>query len=312
MFQSLLWSFLEAFVFDTPDRHEYYVLCLALTVPTFYFIAAFLLFKIEKHQGEPEVRPSLPPLFATFHSPPSLLADGTSIDDELAFKSDADYSSVDADHRGGSAGDKGRSRTSQVLVFVALSLVIPASIMWPAMQSEFVMQHNFTTPEVPYLYPGGFVASAFLTGFFSDFFFQLASQYWLMIAGLIGTGSYLITAFSPIKMWYGQQILQGAVLACALVSGISHLSVEFGLTRMGRAVGFAGLPASGVFVSLVAFYYYNPQGLLSGCSNDECLFYSLVFFSLVCFVGAVFAAASAIVAHRRAKSPSRMTSSIVA
>jgi hypothetical protein len=125
---------------------------------------------------------------------------------------------------------------------------------------------------------------------------------------------YLLTAFQPVKMWYGQQMLQGAVLACALVAGIAHLSFECGPSRIGVVVGLAGLPAAAVFVCLMLFLYYNPEGVLSSppCEGIDCLFYAFIFFALVCFAGAVLAVASAIVAQRKARVVARVHSAIYA
>ena len=111
-------------------------------------------------------------------------------------------------------------------------------------------------------------------------------------------------------MWYGQQILQGAVLACTLVAAISHLSVEFGLGRIGVTVGLSGLPAAAVFVALMMFLYYNPSGVLSSCQGPDCLFYTLIFFCLVCFAGAVLAIVSGVLAQRRARTVARVHSAI--
>ncbi len=193
-------------MFEGDGRHEYYVLCLSLAVPTCYFIAAFLLFKIDKQQEEPEAvslltvhawrvakhsvqRPSLPPLFAPYPAPlvhaHSLLADGTSIDDELAFKSDADYSDLRPEG-GAQLLDARSSRVSVALIFAALALVVPGTLMWNGMQSHFVHHCRVCSIEVPYLYPGGFILSALLTGFFSDFFYSFQKPYWIAIAGIVG------------------------------------------------------------------------------------------------------------------------------
>jgi hypothetical protein len=195
-----LWSFLEAFVFEGDGRREYYVLCLALAVPTCYFVAAFLLFKIDKQQEEPEARPSLPPLFAPYSVPPvrgpSYLADGTSIDDELAFKSDADYTDLLPEGRGSRLlVQETSSRVSIGLTFAALALVIPGSLMWNGMQSQFVMHCKVCNLEVPYLYPGGFILSALLTGFFSDFFYSFQKPYWIAISGFVGTVRFFRVVF---------------------------------------------------------------------------------------------------------------------
>ena len=198
-----MWTFLEAFVFDGEGRHKYYVLCLALAVPSCYFIAAFLLFKIDKHQEEPEARPQLPPLFATYHAPHSLLADGTSIDDELAFKSDADYTDLRADP-GQQLIDGRAPRVSIALTFAALSLVVPGTLMWNGMQSQFVLHCPVCSLNVPYLYPGGFIASALLVGFFSDFFYSFQKPYWIAIGGFVGSvrkrlpSSSYVFSLSPV------------------------------------------------------------------------------------------------------------------
>ena len=72
------------------------------------------------------------------------------------------------------------------LTFAALALVVPATLMWNGMQSQFVRHCLVCNVEVPYLYPGGFILSALLTGFFSDFFYSFQRPYWIAIAGFVG------------------------------------------------------------------------------------------------------------------------------
>ena len=200
-----------------PSTYAFYVLTLALAVPLFYFLSAFLLFKVEKPLPEPETRPSLPPLFAN----QSLLADGTSIDDELVFRSDVDYKSDFGQSPASSAPAATHKSPiiSRITALAAMAVVIPSSAAWLAFQGEFMREYPLVTTSAPYMFPGAFIVSSLLTGFFSDFFFTFARPWWVFMAGIVGCLSHLLIAFFPSHMWVGQQILQGAVISCALVRG---------------------------------------------------------------------------------------------
>lgn len=213
---TLIWTLIEWAVFeDAPSLYPFYVLSLALAVPLFYFLSAFLLFKVEKPLPEPEARPSLPPLFSQ-----SSLADGSSIDDELGvfpsnflfkcfillvqvFRSDVDYKSTLLPVESASASEK-RPWLSRIAFLLAFVLVVPSCAVWLILSSELQMfgvgcflrfcaekvktrdEFVASASQAPYLFPGAFIASSMLTGFFSDFFFRFARQWWVTMAGLVG------------------------------------------------------------------------------------------------------------------------------
>lgn len=122
--------------------------------PAFLCWLIFLCCQVEKPLPEPQLRPSLPPLFAS-----SGLADGTSIDDELVFRSDQDYqaqllapsSPARAEAASGAVAPPSSSVVARLCALGALSLVVPASAVWIAFQSQFMREWPSATASAPYL-----------------------------------------------------------------------------------------------------------------------------------------------------------------
>lgn len=152
------------------------------------------------------------------------------------------------------------------------------------------------------------------------------------MAGVVSCASHLLTAFFPKNMWFGQQVLQGAVLStalvrchkklkklffnqrdlgfwnCAFVCRIRARSFWSGVWLLGPAVVahcekipfvcFSLFQVCLQFVVLVVFLYLNPSGLSTCSDSKHCLFNSFLFCAALCLLGAVLAGVAAVLTRR--------------
>ena len=287
----LIWTFLDYWVF-TSNGSMWYILTEAVVVPLFFFLSAFSLHQVEKPQGlvsaEPhEPAPTIPPLFDSAlpgiklpetdgdgafrnndgkinYTEASALID----DDDLGFRTD-DPNPEDSilDRRG--SRREASVFWSHLLLGTSLGLIVPATSLIIWIENDLVSMIGISST-TSYLYPGALVCAALLTGFFADFFSATSRPFWLFLAGAVSCASHLIAALEPSDFWLGEQILQGGSLATALVAGVSHLSLVFGVARLGVTTGLAGVPMGVVFIILSVIYYIP-------CSKTRstCIFYTL-------------------------------------
>ena len=285
----LLWQLLFFAVFgNKQDSESWYLLSLAIAVPLFFFLSAFSLHQVEKPHAmvivaEEHFAPNLnmPPLFESETTSDDVVP-GFVDDSDIGFRTDEveEQPMLTPDD----SGAVRRTRLSHICLGLSMGLVVASSALLLWIEAHLLL----TTPlssSTSYLYPGAMLCSALMTGFFSDFALRFPRPAWLLLAGLAGALAHILTVLYPIEWWFGQQVIQGGALGASLTAGISHLSLVFGVARLGLTSGLVGVWVGVCFVALVAFY------TLTICATRYCVFYFAAAFS---FVGGLLGGLSAL------------------
>lgn len=275
----LVWSVVQWSIFDQIDTTQWYLLTLSLVVPLFYFLSAFLLRHVELPQTEAVISRRIESLFPD------------SADDETSFANDDDLPAFSNDSSTIMAADGSAKRmmrrTLGLRVAFALStgLVVASSCQWQTFRYQPVV-----STEVPYLWTGGLVISALLTGFFADFGrMRMAQGWWIFISGVVGCLANLLVAFRPKIFYSAQDILQGGVLGCAITAAMTFVSLEFGVSRMGFWLGLFGVAVA--VLSLLLQVGLSYLVALANCVAllETCMFWPFILLSCTSGLGGIVA-----------------------